>query len=50
MATDLGSTNGTVLLQPGLPPEDLKPGIAVQLIPGAIIDLGDGVTIQVTNP
>ncbi|MGI8645773.1 MAG: FHA domain-containing protein [Nocardioides sp.] len=50
VVTDLGSTNGTVLVQPGLPPEDLQPGIAVQLIPGAIIDLGDGVTIQVTNP
>ena len=47
VVTDLGSTNGTVLQQPGLPPEDLQPGIAVQLIPGAIIDLGDGVTIQV---
>ena len=33
--------------QPGLPAEDLRPGIAVQLVPGAIIDLGDGVTIQV---
>ena len=31
-------------------PEDLKPGIAVQLMPGSIIDLGDGVTIQVTHP
>jgi hypothetical protein len=50
VVTDLGSTNGTVLVQPGLPPEDLRPGIAVQLIPGAILDLGDGVTIQVTNP
>ncbi|WP_110182977.1 FHA domain-containing protein [Nocardioides solisilvae] len=50
VATDLGSTNGTLLVQPGLPPEDLQPGIAVQLIPGAIIDLGDGVTIQVTQP
>ena len=50
VVTDLGSTNGTVLVQPGLPPEDLRPGIAVQLIPGAIIDLGDGVTIQVVNP
>ncbi|HET9998476.1 MAG TPA: FHA domain-containing protein [Nocardioides sp.] len=47
VATDLGSTNGTVLQQPGLPAEDLRPGIAVQLVPGAIIDLGDGVTIQV---
>lgn len=50
VATDLGSTNGTVVVQPGLPPEDLQPGIAVQLIPGAVIDLGDGVTIQVVNP
>ena len=47
VVTDLGSTNGTVVVQPGLPPEDLQPGIAVQLLPGAIIDLGDGVTIQV---
>jgi hypothetical protein len=50
VVTDLGSTNGSVLVQPGLPPEDLQAGIAVQLIPGAIIDLGDGVTIQVINP
>jgi hypothetical protein len=50
IATDLGSTNGTVIAQPGLEPEELQPGIAVSLIPGAVIDLGDGVTIQVTNP
>jgi hypothetical protein len=50
VVTDLGSTNGTVLVQPGLAPEDLQPGVTVQLIPGAILDLGDGVTIQVTNP
>lgn len=50
VATDLGSTNGTVLAQPGLDAEELKPGIAVSLIPGAVLDLGDGVTIQVTNP
>jgi len=50
VVTDLGSTNGTVLVQPGLGPEDLVPGVAVQLIPGALIDLGDGVTIQVTSP
>ena len=50
IATDLGSTNGTILVQPGLAPEELKPGIAVSLIPGAVLDLGDGVTIQVTNP
>ena len=50
VVTDMGSTNGTVLVQPGLRPEDLKPGIAVQLIPGAIINLGDGLTIQVARP
>ncbi len=50
VVTDLGSTNGTVLVQPGLPPEDLQPGVAVSLVPGAILDLGDSVTIQVANP
>jgi hypothetical protein len=50
VVTDLGSTNGTVVVQPGLGPEDLSPGVAVQLMPGAIIDLGDGVTIQVASP
>jgi hypothetical protein len=50
VVTDLGSTNGTVVVQPGLGPEDLAPGVTVQLMPGALIDLGDGVTIQVTSP
>jgi hypothetical protein len=50
VVTDLGSTNGTVLVQPGLPAEELQAGVAVQLIPGAVIDLGDGVRIQVTTP
>jgi hypothetical protein len=50
VVTDLGSTNGTLLTQPGLDEEELQPGMAVQLLPGAVIDLGDGVTIRVTNP
>ena len=50
VVTDLGSTNGTILLLPGLPPEDLKAGIAAQLVPGAVIDLGDGATIWVIDP
>jgi len=50
VVTDLGSTNGTLLVQPGLPPEDLQPGVGVQLVPGAVIDLGDGVSIQVVDP
>jgi hypothetical protein len=47
VVTDLGSTNGTVLVQPGVAPEDLRPGYPVTLVKGAIIDLGDGVTIKV---
>jgi hypothetical protein len=47
VVTDLGSTNGTVVVQPGLPAEDLRPGVGVRLDPGATIDLGEGVTIQV---
>jgi hypothetical protein len=47
VVTDLGSTNGTVLQQPGAHPEDLRPGVGVAVAPGAFIDLGDGVTIQV---
>jgi hypothetical protein len=50
IVTDLGSTNGTVVVQPGQPPEDLQAGTAVPLGPGAVIDLGDGVTIRVSNP
>jgi pSer/pThr/pTyr-binding forkhead associated (FHA) protein len=49
VATDLGSTNGSVVVQPGLPPEDLRPGVTVQLVPGAVVDLGDGVTIEVID-
>ena len=29
--------------------QDLRAGLAVQLIPGAVLDLGDGVTIQVSD-
>jgi pSer/pThr/pTyr-binding forkhead associated (FHA) protein len=50
VVTDLGSTNGTVVVQPGLGPEELRPGVPVQLAPGALIDLGDGMTIRVTQP
>lgn len=49
VVTDLGSTNGTVVRQPGLPPDELRPGVAVQLIPGAVVDLGDGLTIKVVD-
>ena len=50
VATDLGSTNGTVVVQPGMPPEELAAGVATPLLPGTVIDLGDGVSIEVVEP
>jgi hypothetical protein len=49
VATDLGSTNGTVVVQPGAGPHDLAPGDPVDLRPGALVDIGDGVTIQISQ-
>lgn len=46
---DLGSTNGTLVVLPGQPPEELEPRVPVRLEPGAVIDLGDGLTIHVTG-
>lgn len=46
---DLGSTNGTLVVLPGRPPQELEPREPVRLEPGAIIDLGDGLTIHVTG-
>jgi hypothetical protein len=45
--TDLGSTNGTWLVRPGRDAEELRAGLAERLLPGAVVDLGDGVTIRV---
>ncbi|QZY28663.1 FHA domain-containing protein [Nocardioides coralli] len=47
---DLGSTNGTVLVRPGQAAEELTAGTPVVLVPGAVLDLGDGITITVTAP
>lgn len=49
VVTDLGSTNGTVVVEPGGPPEDLRPGTPVAVRPGAAVDLGDGVQVRVTE-
>ncbi|WP_344041103.1 FHA domain-containing protein [Nocardioides panacihumi] len=49
VVTDLGSTNGTLLVQPGQRPEELRPGVPVVLQIGAMIDLGDGLTIRVSE-
>ena len=50
VVTDLGSTNGSVLVQPGMPPEELQPGVPVRLLTGAVIDLGDGISLEVVAP
>ena len=50
VVTDLGSTNGTVVVQPDLPPQRLRPGVACLLVPGTVVDLGDGVRIRVLAP
>jgi len=50
VATDLGSTNGTVVVQPGMPREELAAGVPTALLPGAVVDLGDGITIEVVQP
>ena len=50
IATDLGSTNGTVVVQPGMPPEELAAGVPTALLLGAVLDLGDGISIEVVGP
>lgn len=47
VVTDLNSTNGTVLVAPDGRRTDLRPGVAVPVDAGSLIDLGDGITIAV---
>ncbi len=47
VVTDLNSTNGTVLVQPGTPPRRLHAGEGASVPAGTLIDLGDGVTVSV---
>ncbi len=49
IVTDLGSTNGTVVVQPGAGPEELRAGVPVAVITGTMIDLGDSLTIHVED-
>lgn len=43
------STNGTLVRRPGQDPQPIGHGRAVTVEPGSVLDLGDGVTIDVTN-
>ncbi len=50
IATDLHSTNGTMVVRPGQAPVRMVPGSPVTVEPGTILDLGDGGVITVGLP
>lgn len=47
VVTDLNSTNGTVVMQPGAPPRRLHAGEGASVPAGTLIDLGDDVKVSV---
>lgn len=51
VATDLNSTNGTVLIQPdGQERQQLPPGQHVPVQPGSVLELSDGISITIALP
>ena len=50
LAQDLGSSNGTVLARPGATPVLLGSGMPTPVFMGALMDLGDGVTLRIDPP
>ncbi|KAA9156375.1 FHA domain-containing protein, partial [Microbacterium lushaniae] len=49
LATDLNTTNGTRLLRRGSDPVRLHPGEQTIVVPGDVLDLGDGITVAVED-
>jgi hypothetical protein len=47
VATDLRTTNGTTLLRAGADPVRLHPGEGTIVVPGDVLDLGDGITVAI---
>jgi hypothetical protein len=47
VATDLRTTNGTTLLRQGADPVRLHPGEGTVVVPGDVLDLGDGITVAI---
>ena len=47
IATDLGSTNGTQVRQPGSATVRLRQGESVVVTPGSVIEIGDGNVIEI---
>ena len=47
VVTDLRSTNGSVVMQPGSIPRKLRQGESVVVSPGALVDIGDENILQI---
>lgn len=47
VVTDLHSRNGTLVTMPGRPAQKIREGEPTVIIPGTIVDLGDGATLTV---
>lgn len=47
VVTDLRSTNGTVVIAPGRPPLTLLQGESVVVVPGTVVDIGDGNIVEI---
>jgi hypothetical protein len=47
VVTDLKSTNGTIVRMPGVPPLKLRQGESVVVLPGTLIDIGDGNVLEI---
>lgn len=47
IVTDLRSTNGSVVMQPGSVARKLRQGESVVVSPGALVDIGDGNILQI---
>ncbi|RWZ64316.1 FHA domain-containing protein [Labedella populi] len=50
VVTDLRSTNGTSVILPGRAWQRLRAGQGVAVIPGTLIDIGDGVVLEIMPP
>ena len=50
VATDMRSTNGTVVRLPGAAPRALLRGESIVVVPGTRLDLGDGAVLDILSP
>ncbi|WP_426624123.1 FHA domain-containing protein [Leifsonia sp. McL0607] len=49
VVTDLRSTNGTVVVRPGGASYRLRPGESTVVLPGSVVQIGDGNIIEITT-